>query len=44
MILLSAASADLNDWRDALHKAFERAGCHVFPHERSLRTSAGNVL
>lgn len=29
-VFLSAASDDLKDWRDVLHKAFERAGCKVY--------------
>jgi len=30
IVFLSAASDDLRDWRDVLHKAFSRAGCMVF--------------
>ena len=35
-IFLSAASDDLRDWRDVLHKAFEGAGCHVFTQGPTL--------
>jgi hypothetical protein len=43
-VFLSAASDDLKDWRDILHKAFERAGCKVFAQGQSLGAAAGDVL
>jgi tetratricopeptide (TPR) repeat protein len=43
-VFLSAASDDLKDWRDVLHKTFERAGCKVFTQGQSLGASAGDVL
>lgn len=43
-IFLSAASDDLKDWRDILHKAFSRAGYMVFTQNQSLGASAGDVL
>jgi hypothetical protein len=43
-VFLSAASADLQDWRDVLHTAFSRAGCMVFTQDQSLAASAGGVL
>ena len=43
-VFISAASADLRDWRDVLHKAFERAGCKVFTQDQSFGTSTGDVL
>jgi hypothetical protein len=43
-VFLSAASDDLKDWRDILHKSFERAGCKVFAQGQSLGAAAGDVL
>ncbi|MBI5385631.1 MAG: DUF4062 domain-containing protein [Verrucomicrobia bacterium] len=43
-VFLSAASDDLRDWRDVLHKAFSRAGCMVFTQNNSLGASAGDVM
>jgi tetratricopeptide (TPR) repeat protein len=43
-VFLSAASDDLKDWRDILHKAFERAGCKVHTQGQSLSASTGGVL
>jgi len=43
-IFLSAASDDLKEGRDLLHRAFERAGCKVFTQSQSFGASAGNVL
>lgn len=42
-IFLSAASDDLKEWRDLLHRAFERAGCKVYTQGQSLAASAGDV-
>src|SRR5438093_5871060 len=43
-VFLSAASVDLRDWRDILHKAFERAGLKVFTQDNSLSAPTGTVL
>ncbi len=43
-IFLSTTSDDLKDWRDLLHKAFERAGCKVYTQGQSLGASDGDVL
>ncbi len=42
-IFLSTASDDLRDWRDILHKAFERAGCKVYTQGHSLGASTAGV-
>jgi len=44
VIFLSAASDDLGNCRDVLHKAFERAGCKVHTQKQSFSASAGDVL
>jgi tetratricopeptide (TPR) repeat protein len=43
-VFLSAATEDLKDWRNVLHKAFERAGCKVFTQDNSLGASSGSVM
>ena len=43
-IFLSAASADLKEWRNLIHKALDRAGCKVYTQEQSFSAAAGNVL
>ena len=43
-IFLSAASADLKEWRNLLHRALERAGCKVYTQEQSFAAAAGDVL
>ena len=42
-VFLSTASDDLKDWRDILHKAFDRGGCKVHTQGQSLSASAGGV-
>jgi hypothetical protein len=43
VIFLSAATLDLNDWRDTLHAAFSRAGFHVLTQNHSLEAAPGGV-
>ena len=42
-VFLSTATGDLKDWRDILHKAFERAGCKVFTQGHSLGAFTADV-
>ncbi len=42
-LFLSAASADLKEWRDVLHGAFSRAGFRVLTQEQSLGAAPGDV-
>jgi hypothetical protein len=43
-IFLSAASDDLEQWRNVLDVAFRRAGCHVYTQKKSLGVTGGGVL
>jgi tetratricopeptide (TPR) repeat protein len=42
-IFLSAATLDLEHWRDLLHEAFSRAGFRVLTQKHSLGAAPGNV-
>ncbi len=42
-VFLSAATLDLEAWRDLLHEAFSRAGCHVYTQKHSFGAAPGDV-
>src|SRR5690606_26921082 len=43
VIFLSAASVDLREWRDTLHRAFSRGGFEVRTQDQSLGAATGDV-
>src|ERR1700678_4331779 len=43
-VFLSAASADLEEWRELLHTTFGRAGCKVHTQKLTFEAATGGVL